>query len=68
MSEALTDRIASFFRRNPHEWLTFEDMGVKFDCTPQQAQKACEHLTTRYGLKRESQLLVRMLEPAEAKR
>jgi hypothetical protein len=44
--ESLVARIVGFFQRNPDEFLTYEDMAVKFDCTPERAAKATENAVT----------------------
>lgn len=59
-AESLSNQIAAFFRRNPEEWLSYSDMATKFDTTEEAAQKACDYLVIRYGLKRETMRLVRI--------
>lgn len=57
---ALTRRIMEFFERNPEEWLTYEDMAIKFDVTEEQARNACVHLRRTERAYLETQHLVRM--------
>jgi hypothetical protein len=59
--DSLIRRIAAFYRRNPDEWLSYEDMAIKFNCTRTQAQAACTNLTERYGMARETMHIVRMV-------
>ncbi len=42
--EQLQPQLRAFFRANPGEAMTFEDIAAKFDCTRQQAMRACEKL------------------------
>lgn len=68
MSEktGLTQRIAAFYRRNPEEWLSYDDMALKFGCTKAQAQAACTYLTERHGIPRETMHIVRLvIDPAK---
>lgn len=44
---SLLRRVETFFVDNPDEWLTFEDIAVKFDCTVYQARGAVERLNLR---------------------
>jgi hypothetical protein len=41
---ALTRRIEAFYAENPGEWLTWEDLCIKFDCTKNQATGALQSL------------------------
>lgn len=55
MRESLVARIVGFFERNPDDWLSLDDMAVKFDCTADQAQKALQNaLTLGMATKRET--------------
>lgn len=68
--DAIAARIAAFFRLNPDEALTWDDMALKFNCTPKQAERACSYLTLRYGLRRETvpqPAMVRMVVPEGVK-
>jgi hypothetical protein len=49
---ALTRRILAWFTKNPEEFLTYDDMAVKFDCTPKQAAGACNTLQRDHGATR----------------
>jgi len=38
--QGVTPRLLAFFRANPNEELTLDDVIAKFDCTPATARKA----------------------------
>jgi hypothetical protein len=40
MSETLTGRLREFYRQSPHEYLTYDDIAKKLDCTETQARQA----------------------------
>ena len=42
--EQLIPRLRAYFRQNPAEALTFDDVAARFDCDRRQAQRACEKL------------------------
>lgn len=42
--QSLRRRIEAFYIRNPHEYLTWEDLCIKFDCTKDQATTALQAL------------------------
>ena len=46
-SESLQARLREFFRANPDEYLTLDDIAVKFGCSRGQAQTACMHLRNK---------------------
>ena len=43
-SDSLENRIRQFFVNNPSEELTYQDMALKFDCTPNSARNAVGEL------------------------
>lgn len=40
----LATRLREFFERNPSEWLTRQDMVVKFSCSPKSLDNAIKNL------------------------
>ena len=40
----LRRRIETFYRNNPGEWLTWDDLCTKFDCSKDQARNALQAL------------------------
>lgn len=56
---SVAERIAAFFRDNPDEELTFEDIAVKFSCTKQNASMAISRIADD-GMNIESVRVVRM--------
>lgn len=43
-SERLIPRLRQFFRDNPDEILSFDDIAAKFECSRLKARAACKHL------------------------
>lgn len=43
-NEQLIPRLRAYFRQNPGEALSFDDVAEKFECDRRQAQRACEKL------------------------
>ena len=44
IADSLQNRIRQFFLNNPDEELTYKDMAIKFDCTPDAAKTAIREL------------------------
>ena len=58
---ALTRRILAYYEANPEEWLSIEDMAIKFDCTPKQAQDAVTNLRTDGRCEQETMRIIRLV-------
>lgn len=48
--KTLAGRVRQFFKENPSEFLTYEDMQTKFGCTYQQATRTVYDLGYRGGV------------------
>lgn len=64
-ANTLSQRILSYYRRNPGEWLAYKDMALKFGCGQGQAMQACAWLhrsgaATRHSTKDGRLVLVQL--------
>lgn len=59
-ADSLRARIKRFYQDNPSEWLSFDDMAVKFGCTHDQAKMACHGLARNGRCALESMHIVRL--------
>lgn len=46
-NDSLMGRILDFLECNPEEFLAFDDVAARFDCTREQAKNALAHLRER---------------------
>lgn len=59
--DSLRGRIRGFFEMNPDEFLTWDDMCTKFDCTKEQAVNAIKAIRSRGRLEFEVISVVRVV-------
>ncbi len=59
-AHSLMRRIEAYFVANPHEYLTWEDMTAKFNCSVPQARRAVENLREYSAVELEKATVIRV--------